>query len=82
LFWHKKILPKWWAVIESAAAKDEAKKCPFLKPHSVIVGLGTKSVERECLQERCEICDEREGRCSIPVANKLLRELGQGRGNP
>lgn len=77
----KKILPKLAAYTEQSAARDEAKRCPFLKPLDVRNGLGrtVDTVEQECMRERCQIWDEVLQECSVKSAAILLRRETKNR---
>lgn len=76
--WRPKVLPKWWVMEfaeEIATENFTRKKCPFLMPFVAMNGKGTvKSVEQECMRDRCEVWDEESGRCSIPTIAKLMRK--------
>lgn len=76
--WRMKIFSKLARAAEfetAADVGDEVKKCPFLKPHTARVGIGTKAVERECMRELCELWDVDEELCAKAATPRLLRKL-------
>lgn len=56
---------------------DKTKRCPFLPPFMVRDNKGdpVRAIGQECMKSRCEIYDEEERHCSIPVVAEILKGI-------